>query len=96
MFRGRSGALDERYEETSSYTPGSQTHLRRCLPIQVLSSPVWPWYWFTVICYPGRYTVRFSPAERQVIENGVVSVIRAEGREISLDERAVSCQSIQR
>ncbi|KAF9648072.1 Scramblase-domain-containing protein [Thelephora ganbajun] len=37
----------------------------------------------------GRYTIRFSPVERQVIANGMVYVTREEGRETSLDERAL-------
>ena len=46
--------------------------------------------------HSGRYTIRFSPAERQTIVNGMVYVTREEGRETSLDERAVSRQSMQR
>jgi hypothetical protein len=42
----------------------------------------------------GRYTIRFSPAERQVIVNGAVYVTREEAQETNLDERAVSRQSM--
>jgi len=42
---------------------------------------------------PGQYTIRFSPAERQVIVNGMVHVTREEGRVTGLDERAVSHRS---
>jgi len=42
---------------------------------------------------PGQYTIRFSPAERQVIVDGMVHVTREEGRVTSLDERAVSHRS---
>jgi len=45
---------------------------------------------------PGQYTIRFSPAERQMIVDGVVQVTREEGRVTSLDDRAVSHRSTRR
>jgi hypothetical protein len=38
--------------------------------------------------HSGRYTIRSSPAERQVIVNSMICVTREKGQETSLNERA--------
>lgn len=89
MFLGHSEVLDERYERKLSSASGTQAihadiHRYRCeAPRFIPGAMIRP-------RNLGRYTIRFSPAERQAVVDGMVHVTRKEGRDTSLDERAVS------
>ena len=88
MFQGLSGGSDERYaggshaqftnSPTQLFTDTGMTLPRFSRGVGLRTRR------------PGQYTIRFSPAERQVIVDGMVQVTREEGRVTDLDERAVS------